>query len=231
MFNSVFITGTGTDVGKTYISALLVKKMRELSLDVVYYKAAMSGNIRDERGILIPGDAEYVKSISGILQPLKEMCPYVYENACSPHLAAIVENMPVEFNRVIEGYKELGAVHDYVVMEGSGGITCPLRFDSERFGLPELVKELQLSSIIVADAGLGTINSVVLTHEYMKNHGMPVKGIIFNNYHAERIMERDNVKMCEYMTGLPVIACVEENAKDIDISEKMIKNIFNREVL
>ena len=56
--------------------------------------------------------------------------------------------------------------------------------------------------IKVADAGLGTINSVVLTYEYMKNRNMNIKGMIFNHYIADNIMHEDNIRMCEYMTGL-----------------------------
>lgn len=74
MGKQLFITGTGTDVGKTYISALILKKFRENNINTAYYKAAMSGNERHADGTLIPGDAQFVKSISGITQPLEEMC-------------------------------------------------------------------------------------------------------------------------------------------------------------
>ena len=88
MSKSLFIIGTGTDVGKTYASALIVRKLRESGVSAAYYKAAMSGNERDKNGRLIPGDARYVRERSGIRQPLEEMCPYVYEHAVSPHLAS-----------------------------------------------------------------------------------------------------------------------------------------------
>ena len=64
MSKKLFITGTGTDVGKTYIAGLIVKKLYESGKNAAYYKAAMSGNIRDENGKLIPGDALTVKNIS-----------------------------------------------------------------------------------------------------------------------------------------------------------------------
>ena len=81
---ALFVTGTGTDVGKTYVTALLLKKLRELGHNPAYYKAAMSGNQRRPDGSLIPGDARFVQKVSGITQPLEEMCPYVYEAAVSP---------------------------------------------------------------------------------------------------------------------------------------------------
>ena len=83
MAKAIFVTGTGTDVGKTYVTGLLLKKMNEMGKKAAYYKAAMSGNERDSEGNLIPGDAVSVKETSGIGQPLAEMCPYIYENALS----------------------------------------------------------------------------------------------------------------------------------------------------
>ena len=96
MSKNLFITGTGTDVGKTYVAGLIVKKLRAGKASAAYYKAAMSGNERRTDGTLIPGDALQVKTMSGIEQPLEEMCPYIYENAVSPHLAAKLEGNPIE---------------------------------------------------------------------------------------------------------------------------------------
>ena len=78
MSKSIFITGTGTDIGKTYVTGLIVKKLKEAGENAAYYKAAMSGNDRREDGSLIPGDALFVKKTSGIEQPLEQMCPYIY---------------------------------------------------------------------------------------------------------------------------------------------------------
>ena len=77
MSKRLFITGTGTDIGKTYIAGLIVKKLHESGASAGYYKAAMSGNERRADGSLIPGDARFVKELSGIGEPLEEMCPYV----------------------------------------------------------------------------------------------------------------------------------------------------------
>ena len=91
MHKGIFVTGTGTDIGKTFVTALLVKKLHDAGSAAAYFKAAVSGNERDENGRLIPGDAAYVKRISGISQPLDTMCPYIYETAVSPHLASRIE--------------------------------------------------------------------------------------------------------------------------------------------
>ena len=111
-------------------------------------------------------------------------------------------------------------------MEGSGGILCPICFDEAKIQLEDVIKELGLSCIIVADAGLGTINSVVLTVEYMKTHYLPVKGIIFNNYHPGNVMEDDNIFMCEYMTGLPTLAKVKKGDTQLDIEVEKLLGLY-----
>lgn len=226
MAKTVFITGTGTDMGKTYVTGLLLKKLKDCGKNAAYYKAAMSGNVRGQDGELIPGDALFVKQASGIGQPLREMCPYIYENAYSPHLAARLEGNPVDMAVVKKAYDKVCQTYDYVVVEGSGGIICPLRFDGEKIQLENLISELELSTVIVADAGLGTINAVVLTVEYMKARKIPVHGIIFNHYIPDHVMMEDNLKMCQIMTGLPVIACVKDGDKTLDITLDEVEKIF-----
>ena len=218
MSKALFVTGTGTDTGKTYITGLIVKKLQEAQKNPAYYKAAMSGNDRRPDGTLIPGDALAVQTMSGIDQSLTSMCPYVYEHAYSPHLASRLEGNPVVMDVVKHGFADVAADYDYVTVEGSGGILCPICFDEAKIQLEDVVKELHLSSILIADAGLGTINSVVLTAEYMKTHGLPLKGIIFNHYHPGDVMEDDNIFMCEHMTGLPTLAKVQDGDTELDMN-------------
>ena len=218
MSKALFVTGTGTDTGKTYVTGLIVKKLQEAKKNPAYYKAVMSGNDRRPDGTLIPGDALAVQTMSGIDQSLTSMCPYVYEHAYSPHLASRLEGNPVVMDVVTHGFADVTAVYDYVTVEGSGGILCPICFDEARIQLEDVVKELHLSSILIADAGLGTINSVVLTAEYMKTHGLPLKGIIFNHYHPGDVMEDDNIFMCEHMTGLPTLAKVQDGDTELDMN-------------
>ena len=228
MNKGIFVTGTGTDIGKTFVTALLVRKLHNAGCATAYFKAAVSGNERDENGRLIPGDAAYVKKISGISQPLDTMCPYIYETAVSPHLASRIEGDPVEISTVREQFQKICDEYEYVICEGSGGIVCPIRCDDKKIMLEDIIKALGLPTIIVADAGLGTINSVVLTCEYMKAHGLEIRGLILNNFHKGDVMEEDNKLMCEKLTRLSVIACVGENDADIDISEDTLKRICDR---
>lgn len=226
MSRGIFVTGTGTDVGKTYVTALIVKKLREAGLNPAYFKAAMSGNERAADGSLIPGDALWVKDISGISQPLTDMCPYVYEHAYSPHLASRLEGNPVELPVVMDGFRKVKERYDYVTVEGSGGILCPISFDGARIDLTDVIDAMGLACILVADAGLGTINSVVLTYEYMKHRSMDIRGVIFNHYIAGDVMHEDNLRMCEYMTGLPILAKVAAGDTELDIDINVLTAIY-----
>ena len=144
------------------------------------------------------------------------MCPYVYENAYSPHLAARLEGNPVELDLVVKKFHELKKNYDCVIVEGSGGILCPIRFDeNKKIWLEDVIKALDLSCVLVADAGLGTINAVGLTVEYMKAKKISLDGIIFNKFQEKNILHEDNLKMCELFTGLKVLACVHENDEEI----------------
>lgn len=226
MSKNLFITGTGTDIGKTYVTGLIIKKLRENKKSAAYYKVAMSGNDRRPDGSLIPGDALHVKNVSGIEQSLEEMCPYIYETAVSPHLAARIEGNPIEMKRVLREFDNVCGRYDYVTAEGSGGIFCPLRFDEQQIQLEDFIKARNLNCLIIADAGLGTINSVVLTAEYMKTHHITAKGIIFNHYEQGNTLHEDNLLMCENMTGLKVLACVKDGDINLDIPFEVLEALY-----
>lgn len=224
MAKGIFITGTGTDVGKTYVTALVVKKLRSCGVDAGYYKAALSGADEDN-GVLIPGDAKYVCDIAGINANPSDCVSYIYKNAYSPHLAALIEGNPVESEVIRKDFDRSSEKYEYITVEGSGGIICPIRYD-KKIMLEDIVKELKLPTLLVADAGLGTINSVVLTVFYMLQHGMRVNGIIFNRFvDGDTIME-DNVKMVEEMTGIKVIAKVHKGDTELDIDADILKGMY-----
>lgn len=223
----LMIIGTDTDVGKTYVSGLILKKLQENGKKAAYFKAAMSGNIRLADGSLLPGDADFVKTISSISQPLEAMCPYVYETAVSPHLAAKIEGNPVHRKKIQEVYDALCSTYDFVTTEGSGGILCPLRHDeTAAFSLADFVMSQHLSCLLVADAGLGTLNHVGLTAAYLKSQNIPLQGIILNRYETGNLLHEDNKRMCEIITGVPVIACLPEGAADLPISIETLVSLY-----
>ena len=196
----LYILGTGTDVGKTYITALWLKALREAGHDVAYYKAAVSG-----APSITESDAGYVKQVAGLSQADETLLSYVFDEAVSPHLAARHEGKVIDRTVVNKNFCHVARAHAYTTVEGSGGIICPLHVtDTELYMLEDVVKDLNLPTIVVATAALGTINSTVLTIHYLQSKGIPVKGIIVNQYIGNP-MEEDNCVMIERLTGIPVL--------------------------
>ena len=227
MGKALFITGTGTDVGKTYVTGLIVRKLRQAGLNGGYYKAALSGAICDKDGVLQPGDALYVRCVAEMDESVENLVTYVYPEAVSPHLAAKMNHRPIDFDRVKSDFERAKSRYDYLTMEGSGGIICPLRWDNQQHMLlDDLVKRLHLGVLIVADAGLGTINSTVLTIEHLRAREIPVRGIIFNKYIPRDIMQDNNASMIEEMTGVKILAYVKKGDTELDIDIDMLKNLY-----
>ena len=227
MGKALFITGTGTDVGKTYVTGLIVRKLRQSGLNGGYYKAALSGAICDKDGVLQPGDALYVRRVAEMDESVENLVTYVYPEAVSPHLAAKMNHRPIDFDRVKSDFERAKSRYDYLTMEGSGGIICPLRWDNQQHMLlDDLVKRLHLGVLIVADAGLGTINSTVLTIEHLRAREIPVRGIIFNKYIPRDIMQDNNASMIEEMTGVKILAYVKKGDTELDIDIDMLKNLY-----
>ncbi len=214
---ALFVVGTGTDVGKTYITALLVKKCREQKYDCGYYKAAMSG-----ANDIAHSDAGYVNKVASIGQEEQTLVSYFYHTAVSPHLAARLEGHPLEMAQVKRDFANVQERYPYVIMEGSGGILCPLRYDTEaKIFLTDVIQELKLPVVVVGKAGLGSINAVGLTIHYLHAQNIPVRGIILNDY-MPSVLDDDNVQMIEQLTGEKVLALVAKGANDIEIDLKKL---------
>ena len=226
MGKALFITGTGTDIGKTYVTGLIVKKLCDAGLRAAYYKAALSGAEIGRDGKLLPGDALHVAAVADLAAEDTHVS-YIYRDAVSPHLAAKIEGRPIDFDVVERDYRAAKVRTDYLTVEGSGGIICPLRWDNEEHViLDDLVLRLGLSALVVADAGLGTINAAVLTAEHLKMRGIPLKGFVFNNWRGGT-MEEDNVKMVEALTGAPVLARVTQGAEELPMAVDVLSALYD----
>lgn len=206
MTSGIFITATGTDVGKTYVSALIVKGIRKQGINCGYYKPALSGDV-------YPNDCEYVFKTAGIKKDANNNVSYKFKPALSPHLASKLENNPIKLKKIKADFERIQKEFDMLVVEGAGGIICPFNDD---LILPDVIKALGLDIIIIASAGLGTINSTVLTVEYAKTHKINIKGIILNNYDETDIMHVDNKKMIEKLTGIKVLTTVKTGDTEIN---------------
>lgn len=222
MSKNIFITATGTDIGKTYVSALIVKKMREEGFNCGYFKPVLSGVVEKD-GKLVESDCNYVVNTAKIPTSADDCVTYWWEEAVSPHLAAKRAGMEIDINKIKTDFTKKNKEFDYLLIEGAGGITCPLRLENEeKYILKDLIKELNAPIVIVADGGLGTINSILLTVEYARANDIKIAGIILNNYEKDNFMHQDNLKQVEYLTGIKVVATVAKGDTEI----KLLNNLF-----
>lgn len=218
MNKGYFVTATGTDVGKTFVTALLVKKWRDSGIDAGYYKAALSGaELRD--GKWVAGDADYVKRIANLPDTQEQLVSYVYKEAVSPHLAARKEGNPVELANVKADFEAACARHEFIFAEGSGGIICPIRYDAQKIFLEDIIKTVNLPILVVTTAALGSINACVLTVEYARSRGLDIRGLIVNRYGSSGNleMEDDNIRMMQDLTGLEILAKIKNGDTDLGV--------------
>jgi len=201
--------------------------MRDYGYNCGYYKPALSGAIRQPDGTLLPGDADFVLKFAGLDIEPKTCVGYCFEEAVSPHLAAVRCGVSVLNDKIKAKYNELAHSYDYLIVEGAGGITCPFNLENQILLLPDIIKNLDLDILIVADGGLGTINSVLLTVEYAKSKNLNIKGIILNNYDKTDFMHIDNRLQIERLTGISVIATVANGEKDLDIEKEDLIKVFS----
>ena len=215
MTKCIFVTATGTDIGKTYVSALIVKNMQKKGFNCGYYKPVLSGYTKEQN------DCKYVIEVAGLKEQDTDCLTYCFDEAVSPHLAAERSGIRISKEKILDDFKTKKQKYDYLLIEGAGGITCPLDLENN-YLLNNLIKDMETEIIVIADGGLGTINSVLLTCEYAKNNGINVNGIILNNY-KDNFMYEDNKNVIEKLTGVKVIATVKCNDKNIDITESVFK--------
>lgn len=220
MKKGVYIIGTNTDVGKTFVSGLILKKLIEEGLNAGYYKPVLSGAIRSGDK-LIPMDCEEIMKISGIKEEYSNMVSYILEHPYSPHLASEVEDVSISFEKIKEDYLKVKKKYDFILCEGSGGIICPINFSEKKIMLEDIILELDLPILLVSNSGLGAINHTVLTISYLKSLGIKVSGIILNGFDRKNIIHRDNKRIIKELTGIKRIANVPKlkSSDDYDLNE------------
>jgi len=202
-----FIAGTDTDVGKTFVSALMVQALKHIDIEPYYYKPLASGGT---------GDIDFVRTY-GELDNISSDCPIIFETPCSPHLASEMEERPFEKKEVFAACHKVIQNHSFSVIEGAGGTIVPLHRSG--FDLHDLMLELNLPVILVTKTGVGTINHTLLTLEFMNQKGINVAGIVFNGYEAGPF-EKDNIRLIECRSALPVVGVIPKLTEEPTI-EKM----------
>lgn len=198
MSRGLFITATGTSVGKTLVSACITRALMDSGKTTAYFKPVETGYLPEA------GEADMIRRLTGCTEV------YVgdtYALAASPHLAAREENRPVASEHLILKAQQLAREYDAVVVEGAGGLAVPL--DDSGYTMANLASEIGFPLVIVADAGLGTLNHTLLTVQYARDAALPILGLVLNRY-ADSLMHRSNAETLAQLTGLPVLAILPE---------------------
>ena len=170
--NGLFVTATDTGVGKTEIACALLRAARAAGIDAVGMKPAQAGETPGE-----PSDAERLREASDRVEPLEAICPYSLAAPLAPAVAARLEGRTIELARIVAAARALAARHAAIVVEGAGGLLVPL---TERETYADLAVALALPVVVVARAGLGTVNHAALTVEALRRRGLSVAAIVLN---------------------------------------------------
>ena len=206
MLKGIFITGTDTGVGKTFVTACLTTFLREQKMNPIPYKPIQSGAIKTGQG-LIAEDVEVYRKVLGFTDKQEKYCSYALERPVSPHLAAKKEGRKISFEEIGGHFNALKNNHDFIVVEGAGGLGVPLIEEKDRIHLTgELIQQLQLPILLVTHPGLGTINHTLLSVSYAKSLGIPVLGLIVNQWPEQPTeMAKDNIQMIEKLCQIPIL--------------------------
>ena len=172
---SLFVTGTDTDVGKTCVSASIVKNHREMDIDVGVMKPFASGHKKNSNSL--PQDVEILMKYSGSQDPIDLVNPYFFEIPTSPYDAAKILVQKINLQKVIDAYNKLLSSHDLVIVEGIGGLMTPI---TQNYFVSNLISELDIDTIIVMGSKLGTVNHTLLTYEHCKQMHLKLKGFVIN---------------------------------------------------
>ncbi|MGM0472357.1 MAG: dethiobiotin synthase [Bacillota bacterium] len=207
MGQGIFVTGTDTDIGKTVITAGLVAALRQEGYDTGVMKPFQSGAIEGENELLAP-DLEEVLAVTDLERTDYElMNPIRLKAPLAPSVAAKLAGEEIEIGEVESAYQQLQKEYQNLVVEGAGGLMVPLADD---FLIPDLVKLLDLSIVIVARPNLGTINHTVLTVKMAENLGLEVAGIIINGLREDEmgVAEETNPEVIAELTDVPILGVV-----------------------
>lgn len=172
----LFVTGTDTDVGKTFVGAIIVRSLTRQGYRVGVYKPVASG-CENVGGELQSSDAAALWDAAGRPGPLSEVCPQRFAAPLAPNLAAAAEGRSVDSQFLRRGLESWTNRCDLVVVEGAGGLFSPI---SQADFVVDLAREIGYPVIIVAANRLGTINATILTIQAAERAGLRVAGVVLN---------------------------------------------------
>lgn len=187
----VFVTGTGTEVGKTVVAGAVARSVASAGRSVAVFKPAVSG-LDESRDQGVAPDHEHLRLAAGSVQTDDAVSPYRFGPAVSPHLAAEMEGTVIEAERLRTGLEAARDAGDFLVCEGVGGFLVPLRLD---YLVRDFARDAGLPVLVVATPGLGTINHTLLTVEAVRAAGLEVLGVVLTPWPSQPgRLERSNLE-------------------------------------
>ena len=203
----LFVTGTGTEVGKSVVAAVIARGGAAAGLDVRVFKPAVSG--LDAGG---ESDHALLRRASGSEQSDDEIAPYRFGPPLSPHLAAELAGVEIDPQRVLEGAAVARSGAGLFVCEGVGGLLVPL---TPRWLVRDLAVELGLPLVIVAPPALGTINHTLLTLEAARAAGLEVRAVVLSRWpETPGELERSNRETIAELGAVEVLTLAEIDLAD-----------------
>ncbi len=174
---SYFITATDTEIGKTVITAGLALAMKNNGINVGVMKPFACG-LEQKRGFRSE-DAELLAKAAKVNDPEDLINPYFFPIPVSPYAASNKLGTSIDVSLILERFEKLQAIHNVMLVEGIGGILTPIL---KGYCIADLIKDMNLDTIIVASSKIGTINHTLLTCDACKKYGIKIRGIIINNF-------------------------------------------------
>lgn len=221
---NIFITGTDTNVGKTVVTAGLAAATRSLGYSVGVFKPVQTGSFEINNELVSP-DLEFIKSVDG---DILTHASYNFKEPVAPSLAAVLDGVDIDIDKIIEDYKELERKCDFIIVEGAGGLLTPIK---DKFLMRDLVKRLKLPLLIVARPDLGTINHTFLTIEAAKSQNINIVGIVISNYPSgtEDIAIKNAPEMIETLSGEKILGILPK-IKDLNNNPAVLKDVFLKHI-
>ncbi|MDH5602021.1 MAG: dethiobiotin synthase [Gammaproteobacteria bacterium] len=203
-----FITGTDTEIGKTYVSSLIIKSLAEENLKVVGMKPIASGaNYINET--LQNEDALSLIDASNVSVEYKNVNPYVFEPAVSPHIAAEQAGVEISFTEIKNNFEQLNKAADVVIVEGVGGWYAPLSCHTT---VADLAAAFNLPVILVVGLRLGCLNHALLTAQAIRQSGLSIAGWIANHVEEDFSSADKNIETLKhYLNDFPFIGLVSHH--------------------
>ncbi len=177
--NIIFITGIGTDVGKTFFAGLFARYHCQQGHSVITQKIAQTGCSGESEDIITHRKLMDIDLTEE--DKIGLTCPYIFEPPMSPHLAAKLAGTEIEISKINAATDELAKKYDYVIVEGVGGLYVPLNNNTK---VIDLITERNYPTILVSSATLGSINHTLMSIELLKQNNINLLGIAYNLHNA-----------------------------------------------